>query len=228
MQPSPNISVELSGSVAILRRPIRSDTGNKAPLLIAGFSVKNITQTSTASNALNTLFVTLSTNIDWAPSVLQAGNIVIVLSGLKETQTADSLDFPITEIPASPLQLPRLSQLADWTQASGSLKLHLLPNATIIAQHMLAFSFSIVNPSRAHSSAPVSVWAGRAAVGNTTLIEIESMPIQSTPGDAFLASQAEMQRAAGNKALFTSLPLSLPPSRPPSYLFQSMRSNVLE
>ena len=169
---------------------------------------------------------------------------LISVSGLKETQTADTLAFPITEIPASPLQLPRLSQLAAWTQAPGSLKLHLLPNATILAQDILAFSFSIVNPSRAHSSAPVSVWAGSPAVGNTTLVE--SMPIQSTPvpvsvsarvpGDAFLASQAEMQRAAGNKALFPSIPPSLPPSlppalppaRPPSYHFQSMWSNVLE
>ena len=180
MQASPAISIELSGSIAVLRRQIRGATGNAAPLLIGGFSIKNISHTSTTPGAINTILVSLATNIEWTSSFVRARTIVISLQGLSGTQTSGDV-LNVSEISSTHM----LAATAFWTQASGQLEVRVLQNASLDPGQVMSFSFQLVNPPRAHTSGVIVVSAA------------------ATDGEGpnvTLASQADMTRAAGHRA----------------------------
>ena len=158
MQDAPSISIELSGSIAVLRQRIRSQVGNAAPLLIGGFSIKNISQSSATPNALNTLSVTLASNIYWPPSLWESRVFIVGLSGLTGSQT-DTNSILVEAGAPDGSGLPIVAANASWERTAGRLEMRLLPNATVIPGRLMTFSFHLINPSRAHSSGPVFVWA---------------------------------------------------------------------
>jgi hypothetical protein len=180
MQASPAISIELSGSIAVLRRQIRGALGNAAPLLIGGFSIKNLTQSSSTPGAVNSIFVTLSTNIVWPSSQVPGRTIVIAIQGLRGAQTTTAV-LPMSETSARNV----LGGNAFWTQASGLLEIPVLQHASLAPGETMSFSFKLVNPIRAHVSGVI----------------IASAAIQDGEGpNVTLASPAEMKRATGHSA----------------------------
>jgi len=162
MQDARHVDIEMSGSIALLRQRIRSDVGNFAPLLIGGFSVKNVSQSTALRNALNTVYVTLVLNIDLGTSPLH-----IHLSGLNGSQTPDTSTLNLTSSDEKSLHV--ISQYANWEQTSGVLSLTILPfhsvvpqgesvaAKTIRASNPMVFSFQLINPASAHSSGQILV-----------------------------------------------------------------------
>jgi hypothetical protein len=180
MQASPAISIELSGSIAVLRRQIRGALGNAAPLLIGGFSIKNLTQSSSTPGAVNSISVTLCTNIVWPSSLVPGRKIVIAIQGLLGAQTTTAV-LPVSETSSRHV----LAGSAFWTQASGLLEIPVLQNASLAPGEIMGFSFELVNPTRAHTSG----------------VMIASATMQDGEGpNVTLASPAEMKRALGHRA----------------------------
>ena len=144
---------QVSGEVAILRQRIRGADGNKAPLLIGGFEAKRIAQATSARGAENTLFVTVTPNIDWEPALWRARGVVVVVTGLRGAATPDSEQLALVDMS------PHWHPAAAWTQSTGTLALQVRQNATVGAGDSLWFSFQLRNPQSAHAAAAVSVWA---------------------------------------------------------------------
>ena len=112
---------------------------------------------------------------------------VIGIGGLTGTQTLDTPTLPITHTSQV------VAANASWVQETGTLQLHLVPDATIHAQDLVTFSFSLRNPARAHSSGAVSVWATSQSPDRTPATVTEG-------GNVTLASKAMMVRGAGYRA----------------------------
>jgi hypothetical protein len=110
-QESPLISIELSGSIALVRRRIRSATGSSAPLLISGFSVRNISQLTSTPGAINTIFVTLAPSIDWEISQCSGRGqgscrALVGFLGLVGSQTTDTETLAILETSSPRVLVP--------------------------------------------------------------------------------------------------------------------------
>jgi hypothetical protein len=147
-QASPDVLISSAGNNGIISPLILSkDAWNNAPLLIAGFTLKEIRQSNPLNSATNTIYINCSLNIRLQPSFA----IFITIRGLTGSQTGDNRNV-VLDMSMSDIQFSNVS----WTRANGTLAAPMSRsrNDTLAS---FFFSFQIVNPNFGQTSPPVYI-----------------------------------------------------------------------
>ncbi|EKX53221.1 hypothetical protein GUITHDRAFT_132974 [Guillardia theta CCMP2712] len=144
--------------------------------VLAYFQEAVVVQSSPLANADNTLSVTLRTNCD-----LQAAS-TITISGLVNSQSADSACLSLYGPSASLLSNGTQASCGIWNQAQGSLRLTLL-NGTLNSESII-FSFSLVNPSSAQ--APPDIFVSGSVAGEGSSVAPLSQVLMTTSNSSRL------------------------------------------
>jgi hypothetical protein len=134
----------------ILRRElIQKAIGNRAPLLVAGFSTKGIGQSTASASSTNVITVTMSTYS--ALTVQQSSRISI--SGLLGSSTPTGA-LTLTS-PNKTVFTAVFGTQGMWYQMNGTLVLTVLSEST--AGDTYVFSFLILNPSDGQNSTAINI-----------------------------------------------------------------------
>ena len=164
-QESPPVSIEIGGTIALPKSGVTRDKGNRAPLLIAGFPVKEINQSTPSLGDMNTITVNLVSNIiydlvldvdrDMFPQQVRA--LTIRITNLRRAATESNTALPLKLIStAAQLSLP---QEAQWNQTTGDLFITIPRGRTIQAGAAMVFSFQLQNPSEPQMAPEVGIEA---------------------------------------------------------------------
>ena len=136
---------DTSSSINITLQEIQmdSDQGNGAPLLIARFNTLSIRQTTSQMQVDNTMTFVVALNVD-------VKNATMVLSGLKQTNSADQL---LALSYDSYNQTRNFGETGRWIKATGTLILY----ASVRPGQTYVVNFTLTNPDYGQASPPVYV-----------------------------------------------------------------------
>ena len=138
---SPSVSIRIGGDYPSAWQLMEKLDQMRHPLLIAGFDKKTIHQSDPSTDIINTLFVTLNSNVNLL------NNTYITIEGLVGTQTSDNDSFRIF----GPFQ-HIFGSFGRWQQSLGQLVIQL--QAPIDFGLDYVFWFKILNPKRGIIDAP--------------------------------------------------------------------------
>jgi len=165
MQDSPVVSIAVGGSILVPASDMTRDGGNKAPMKIAGFSKKEIYQSTPGLSDLNTLTVNLMSNIDYMVVLdveqnsfhRQVRTMLIRITNLKGAKEPTNLALPLNRInKASQESLP---SFAYWNQSTSDLFIDIERDKSIKAGVEMEFSFQLLNPDEPQLAPLVSIGA---------------------------------------------------------------------
>ena len=175
-QESPSVSIEVGGSIIVMKSEMFRDSGNKAPMLVAGFPVKEVNQSTPGLGDVNTITVNLVSNImydvvldvDQRMFHRQVRAMTIRITNLRGAATESQTQFPLNLIsPAAQLSLP---QTAYWNQTTGVLFITIPRGRSIHAGAAMVFSFELLNPLEPQMAPEVNVEAD----GTVSHVEVSS------------------------------------------------------
>ena len=170
-QPSPSISIETSGLILVSKSLMDSASGNSAPLLVAGFVLSTVSQSTPIPNASNTITISIKPNV-----IIKSWVNYITVHGLIATQTKSSNKFPIYVLRETALSTC-FGSYAQWFQQNGSLILQV--QSIIYPQFTYEVAFEIKNPSLSQDPPTISISCGGFMVISSSLML--SMPGNSMP-----------------------------------------------
>lgn len=159
-QRSPQLFMGCCCASTLTPKLVQSEVGYNAPLLIAGSSAANISQSSGGQGKMNTLTLRLSFNLDL---LLTDPATVIVISGLVGSQTASDNSMPAT-CSGSTFGAEYI-QNAQWkaTRTRGILTMSL--NEVVPADDVLTCRFELLNPLHLQAAPDVRVQLTGAITG---------------------------------------------------------------
>ena len=160
-QSSPAISVEASGglNLQINKTSVTKGPGNLAPLLIAGFYVKYIQQSSPLQGALNTITISLSCYATLFGTFNSSGTN-ITITGLVGANTP-------TQSLVLGADARSLNCSGSWNQQQGSIIIRCF--ADILALQNYSFTFQILNPNSQRDPSPISISTNGVKIYSTLM-----------------------------------------------------------
>ncbi len=165
-QSAPSISVQASGSVQVALIPVQwpaaeylGVTEGAAPLLIQApvITALRIGQSTPLSKQLNTISVTLSSNI----TLRGVDDLEIIITGL--SSVAGQTEIISLAGPASNAFCSDAGQEASGSWNSSDLVLPLCFNGTLVANKNEVFRFNVTNPAAAQASPSITVFLRKHA-----------------------------------------------------------------
>ena len=164
MQDSPVVWVEVGGSILVPAQKMTKAEGNKAPMKIAGFSKKEIYQSTPGLSDLNTITVNLVSNIDYRVVLdvdqnsfhTEVRTMMIRITNLKGAASPTSLLSLTLKNVAAQRCLPLT---AFWNQSTSNLFIAIEQGKNIVADAEMEFSFQLLNPDEPQLAPIVSIGA---------------------------------------------------------------------
>ena len=147
-QPSPDVAISVSGlNAGISPLVLSKDLWNNAPLLIAGFLLKAIRQSTALNHAYNTISVNCSMNV----RLLASYSFVLTIKGLTGSETVDTRSM-VPSFGSTDVIFSNIS----WSRSNGTLVASLLRSRN---DSVASFYFTIVlrNPTFGQMSPPVYI-----------------------------------------------------------------------
>ena len=142
-QRSPDIFIEASGPVVVPLIAMDKAPGFAAPLVIAGFIVKKVSQSDPAQSVPNTISLSLSFFVGLS------GGSSITLSGLTGSTTADNKSLSLTN------NCSVFSTSGSWAQVNGSM---VIDTSQYVAEETICvISFTLTNPDVAQAAPSVYI-----------------------------------------------------------------------
>jgi hypothetical protein len=175
-QESPPVSIEIGGTIILPKSAVIRAQGNRAPLLIAGFPVKEINQSTPGLGDPNTITVNLVSNIIYDVVLdveremfhQQVRALTIRITNLRQAATESNTALPLKLISTgAQLSLP---QIAQWNQTTGDLFIAIPRGRTIQAGVAMVFSFQLQNPMDPQMAPEVGIEAD----GTVSHVEVSS------------------------------------------------------
>ena len=170
-QASPNILVSAAGPNGNISPLVLSkDLWNSAPLLIAGFVLKEIRQSTALNHAYNSIYVNCSMNV----RLSVAYSVSLTIAGLTGSETVDTKAM----IPNMNNKDVLFSNFS-WSRSNGTLVAFLVKSQN---DSIASFSFSIIlqNPIFGQMSPPVFISTGGMVVSSILMDpgqSFSSMPL---------------------------------------------------
>lgn len=176
-QASPAISISQTGSTAATIAAVAVDpgSGDKAPLYVKapGFETGRVGQSSSSPAGVNTITVTLQSNLAITASAQ------VTIEGLVNTRTDDSLAMSVSGCAGIFKSPAGVANQGKWDRAAG--RLVVVATSTIAAGTTVSCSFAISNPSGIQAASKVNVVVNSVSTGQISNM-IPAFTLRNAPG----------------------------------------------